>query len=190
MKKSIAMLLLVISVISLSSAGVILQTANAASDKTSINLEQCHNGNLIIVDCDDPEGNENNWGQGNANNQNSLIFEGDSQNYRIIITNLPTGDYSLVFEQDLTKSGSMAQDFWTGPGNILTENLPTIEGEGIHPCVDTKGNQTGYCDPNETPFEVNIPPMGDIISLAVSSGARARRAATISGVRLSNGRTL
>jgi len=170
MGNNIALLFMMISVISISSVTGMPQTANAAPDQTRINLEQCHNGNPIPVDCDDPEGNENNWGQGNANHQNSAVREGDSQNYRIVITDLPPGSYSLEFEQDLTKGGNMAQDFWTGPGNIQTENFPTIDGEGIHPCVDTKGNQNGYCDPTNTPFEVIIPPMGDIISLAASSG--------------------
>jgi len=131
--------------------------------QTSIKLEQCHNGNPDLVDCDNPVGNENNWGEGNANSQNSIIREGDSQNYRIVITDLPAGTYSLVIEQDFTKGGAIAQDFWTGPGNILTENIPTLNNSGIHPCVDSKGIQNGYCDYSQTPFEVIIPNMGSII---------------------------
>ena len=162
--------LFAISIISILFVGIFSQTVSALSDNTGITLEQCHNGNPIPVDCDDPEGHENFWGQGNANTQNSLIFEGDSQNYRVIITNLPAGNYSLVIEQDLTKSGTLAQDFWTGPGNILTKNFPTVNGIGIHPCVDSNGNQNGYCDPIEIPYEVAIPIMGEIISLPESSG--------------------
>jgi hypothetical protein len=146
-------------VILISSIAGFDQIANADSAKTSITLEQCHNGHPTLVDCDDPIGNQNNWGQGNANHNNASIFEDDSQNYRIIIKNLPANPdinnpYVLVFEQDFTKSGKMTQDFWTGPGNIQTSSgIPN----GIHPCVDSKGNQNGYCDPTKTPISVEIP---------------------------------
>jgi hypothetical protein len=129
---------------------------------TKINLEQCHNWDGVVVDCDDPAGPDNFWGTGNANSANARVGEGDSQNYRIIITDLPAADdYVLVFEQDLTKQGSMAQDFWTGPGNLPTANPPSLNNTGIHPCIDTKGNQDGYCDPLAEPFEVAIPFMNE-----------------------------
>ena len=90
MDKKITFLLLVFSIFSIFAISS-TQIVFAASGQTSINLEQCHNGNPDIADCDDPEGNENNWGQGNANHQNSFVREEDSQNYRIVITDLPAG---------------------------------------------------------------------------------------------------
>jgi hypothetical protein len=136
---------------------------------TKINLEQCHNwdsGAEVVLDCDDPAGPDNAWGSGNANSANARVAEGDSQNYRVIITDLAAGNWTMVFEQDLTKGGAMAQDFWTGPGNLPTETFPGLNNTGVHPCVDTKGDQSGYCNPslNGTNasgwVEVDIPDMG------------------------------
>ena len=157
----IAMLIFGIGFFSLT----IPQTAFSAS-QTTIKLEQCHNGYPDLVDCDNPVGHKNNWGDGNANHQNSVIREGDSQNYRVVITDLPAGIYHLILEQDLTRGGAIAQDFWTGPGNILTENIPTLNNSGIHPCVDSKGIQNGYCDYTQEPYEVKIPNMSKIIPKA------------------------
>jgi hypothetical protein len=66
----------------------------------------------------------------------------------------------------------MAQDFWTGPGNLPTENEVSKNNTGVHPCVDTKGNQEGYCNPYllgsllvPAPYvNVTIPAMGDIVN--------------------------
>ena len=140
--KDIALLLFVICIISLSSFTGFSQNANGDSGKTRINLEQCHNGNPTAVDCSDPAGNENNWGQGNANSNNSLVSEGDSQNYRIIIENIKVGTWHLVIEQDYTKGGKMAQDFWTGPGNIKTA---TPFRQGVFPCENNGVNE--FCIP-------------------------------------------
>ena len=84
----------------------------------------------------------------------------------------------------------MAQDFWTGPGNIPTENPVGLNNSGIHPCIDTKGNQDGYCDPLLTPYEVQIPPMGvsDNFTLNIAiNAAQAAHNGTIPANQLSEG---
>jgi hypothetical protein len=72
--------------------------------------------------------------------------------------------YTLEIEQDYTKGGKMAQDFWTGPGNMPTNVTTDFPNDGIHPCVGTTGNQTEYCDTDDTYFVVDIPDMGFFIS--------------------------
>jgi hypothetical protein len=143
------------------------------SQQTKVTLEQCHNFvKPNIADCDTPNGpSDNTWGSGNANAKNARVSEGDSQNYRVIIQDLLASDdendiYTLVIEQDYTKGGKMAQDFWTGPGNMPTNVTTALYNEGIHPCVGTTGIQDEYCDPLDpnSYFEVHIPDMGAFIA--------------------------
>src|SRR3989344_4713958 len=142
-----------------STDGTLLAQTTFTDAPTKINLEQCHNFDGAFVDCTDLAGPTNYWGGGNAQSSNAQMNEGDSQNYRIVITNLTPGTYTLVIEQDLTKGGKMAQDFWTGPGNIKTAADPTSPyntAAGVNPCIDG-GNATAYCTNGSGVTNISIP---------------------------------
>ena len=106
----------------------------------SIGLEQCHNddGTETFQDCSDPIGGGTNyWGNGNANANSATLVEGNSQNYRAILNNMPIGtEQTIKISQQFTKGGKMAYDFPTGPGNIGTA---TGGIAGIKPCDDGAG---------------------------------------------------
>jgi len=142
-----------------STDGTLLAQTTFTDAPTKINLEQCHNFDGAFVDCTDLAGPTNYWGGGNAQSSNAQMNEGDSQNYRIVITNLTPGTYTLVIEQDLTKGGKMAQDFWTGPGNIKTAadtTSPYNTAAGVNPCIDG-GNATAYCTNGSGVTNISIP---------------------------------
>jgi hypothetical protein len=138
-------------------------------DPATIDIQQCHNAKPTINNCEHISANQKYWATGQAGSSNSIIGFGHSQNYRIVFEDIstivcgtpdaiqgnkelqppdcrPPEGWTLVIEQDLTQSGEIAQDFWTGPGNIITLDQPS--GTGIHPC--SLNNVTNhYCEPSE-----------------------------------------
>src|SRR3990172_1199587 len=82
----------------------------------SIGLEQCHNDDPSngFFDCEDPSGSALTWGNGAANANNAELFEGNSQNYRIILKDMEVGTpQTITIGQQFTKGGKMAYDFPT-----------------------------------------------------------------------------
>ena len=143
-------------------ATILIMSVSSADNvyaAAKINLEQCHNGPAgTPLNCIEISANENYWGTGNANAGNAHVSEGDSQNYRIIMTGLANpSDFILVIEQDLTKGGKMAQDFWTDTGF-----LDTLDGYGanigIYQCSE-KTSPTKYCNPQDIGAAFSIPPI-------------------------------
>lgn len=123
--------------------GALAQTTFTDSQPAA-GLEQCHNNqgsasSPVFADCKDPSSPTNTWGGGNANSGNAVLTEGNSQNYRLILTSMPTtGPVTITIAQQYTKGGKMAYDFPTGPGNLGTATTP-IGLAGVFPCDDNHG---------------------------------------------------
>jgi hypothetical protein len=133
-------------------------------DPATIDIQQCHNAKPNINNCEHISANQKYFATGQAGSSNSIIGFGHSQNYRIIFEDIATKEctgqpeqngkileapdcrppegWTLIIEQDLTQGGEIAQDFWTGPGNILTAKQPS--GTGIYPC-SLDGVLDHYC---------------------------------------------
>lgn len=135
------------------------------TDGASIDLEQCHNKDGVIVNCTDLDGPTNYWGGGDAQSNNSELKEGDNQNFRAIMSDVPVGTYTLVIELDLTKGGKVAYDRFSSSGLIKTVlnstgslKSPTDgapESLGIFPCV--KNGLDDYCSPATIAYTSIIP---------------------------------
>jgi hypothetical protein len=167
-------------------------------DAASITLEQCHNFDGVIVNCQKLANNANHWGTGNAQQGSALLSEGDYQNFRAIMEDIPNGTYDLVIELDLTKQGKVAYDRFTSPGRIRTplntnglakatvaSGATSPESLGIFPCSDATNAPNKWCTPPpNAPVPIPTVPAGVVNDTAFYNDMHASEAADQSGIFL------
>lgn len=101
-----------------------------------MNLDQCQNGTLanLSTPCDSTNP-EPKWGNGNINSNNSQYREGDGIPYRLDITGLTNGTWTVRLSYDFTKGGVYALDRITS--YKLTQNSDPCSGlsncNGLNP---------------------------------------------------------
>jgi len=137
------LILFLVFVISISSLTGLDQIANA---ENSANIDQCANGPL-----DDPQKQNfcnisDSWVNGNVNQNIAHWTEGDSNVYRLHLTNLENnnlelpGFHNVVIGYDITHSDKHAIDYLTSFNR--TENL-------ADPCIaKQQGKEVNICDTN------------------------------------------
>ena len=86
---------------------LLLGAAQLVSANPSASLSQGGNGSF--TNAVSPV----NWQNGNANENNSHYFEGESIPYRLVITGLSPGTHNVVLEWDIRNSSEMAIDYVT-----------------------------------------------------------------------------
>ena len=152
MENNKALILFLIFVISISSIGL-AQIANAES---SANIDQCANGPL-----EDPQKQNScdisdSWVNGNLNQNIAHWREGESNVYRLHLTNLenntlsPPGFHNVVIGYDITHSDKHGIDYLTSFNR--TETL-------ADPCIaKQQGKEVKICDANYFDNRLIIPP--------------------------------
>jgi hypothetical protein len=118
----------------------------------SANLDQVRNGGVgcdatVPNSCNDPA----DWVNGNAGASNAHYQEGQSIPYRLVMTDLPLGNHSVVIEWDVKHSSANAIDFITHYQRISESVQPC--GPSNHPEDIVPG-----CNPASfTTFDIPAP---------------------------------
>ena len=91
----------------------------------SANLDQVRNGGVgcdatVPNSCNDPA----DWVNGNAGASNAHYQEGQSIPYRLVMTDLPAGNHSVVIQWDVKHSSANAIDFITHYQRLLDHIVP------------------------------------------------------------------
>ena len=99
-----------------------------------LNLDQCQNGTLanLGVPCDSTNP-EPKWDNGNINGSNSQYREGDGLPYRLAVTGLTDGTWTIRLDHDFTKGGVYAIDRLTSY-NLTQASDPC---SGLSNCAGT-----------------------------------------------------
>jgi hypothetical protein len=137
--------------LTLINAYVFIHPVTAQADPAvSVDFRQCADNDLthgfVFDEC--------HWINSIIQSSNSIYFEGNSVNQRIILSNLDTSTthtYTLQFEHQFTKAGIHAYDFLTsyvgGDGSLDLDqtNGPSLSA-GLNPCgPDIAGSLTSVC---------------------------------------------
>jgi len=91
-------------------AAVLIVGVSATASAQGLNLDQCQNGTLTNLGTDCGTATPPSWENGNINGQNSQYREGDGVPYRLAITGLSNGTWSVMVDYDFTQGGKFALD--------------------------------------------------------------------------------
>ena len=156
-------------------------TANAAGS-VGANLDQCADGaNLTVAQqatavCS--------WVNGNVNGSKATYFEGDSLPYRLVMTNVPTGNHQVTIEWDTTQSGKHALDYLTTFNRTISNANPCASVAG---CGGTPATFAIPVDPNVVAGGVT--PIAGNFTIYGATGTPTASAYTLSGSYASSSST-